>query len=251
MNKLKQRFLDTIIKIINRLYPFPGPYFAFFNFNFLHIKQAISLIKETQFDKNAIIIDVGAAEGYVSALFAKNFPEIKIYSFEPIKSSYGKLVSVSKQYSNIFPVNKAVGSVKCLREINVANRVNASSLFELAPENDNNFITQNINLIAKEEITVSTLDDEIPADLNVILMKLDVQGFEVEALKGANSILKRTQIVLVEVSNHNYYLNGAKYYEIDNFLRSRDFELLSFIPSLKDKNKILEWDSIYINKRLN
>ncbi|MEO6452923.1 MAG: FkbM family methyltransferase [Ginsengibacter sp.] len=250
MNDLKKKLSAIAIKIITRLYPFPGPYFAFFNSYFLHIKQAISLINEKRLDQKNIIIDVGAARGYVSGLFAKYLPETKIYAFEPIKASFGELVIVSKKFSNIIPVNKAMGAAKYLQQINVANRITASSLFELNPQNDDNFITQNINLVNKEEIEVSTIDDEIPANIKVNLIKLDVQGYEIEALKGAINTLKRTYIVLVEVSNHNYYLNGAKYYEIDTFLRTQNFELLSFIPSLRDKNKILEWDCIYINKEL-
>ena len=89
MNKVKQKLLDIIIKIINRLYPFPGAYFAFSNSNFLHIKQAISLIKNFPLDKNNIIIDVGASGGYVSSLFAKYLPETKIYSFDNGKSAIG------------------------------------------------------------------------------------------------------------------------------------------------------------------
>jgi len=250
MKKLKLKLLHLAIKITNRLYPFPGPYFAFFNPGFLHIKQAISLIKENQLDKNNIVIDVGAARGVVSCVFAKYLPETKIYAFEPIKASYNELVEAAKPFPNIITVNKAMGASKYLQEINVANRVTASSLFSFNPESDDNFITQNINLVNKEQIEVSTLDDEIPSNVNVNLIKLDVQGFEIEALKGSVNTLKRTRFVLVEVSNHNYYLNGAKYYEIDEFLRNHNFELLSFIPSLRDKNKILEWDCIYINKEL-
>ena len=81
-------------------------------------------------------------------------------------------------------------------------------------------------------------------------MKLDVQGFEIEALKGAVNCLSRTYFVLIELSNHDYYKHGAKYFEVDDFLRQIGFELQTFIPSLRDKNKILEWDSIYMNKKL-
>ena len=63
--------------------------------------------------------------------------------------------------------------------------------------------------------------------------------------------MKRTHIILVELGNHNYYKDGAKYYEVDEFLRAHNFELLSFIPSLRDKSKFLEWDSIYVNKAIN
>jgi FkbM family methyltransferase len=233
------------------LYPFPGAYFAFFNPGYLHIKQAISLVKEANYDKNNIIVDVGGANGYVCSLFAGAFPETKVYSFEPIKVSYDKLLAVSKQYPNIIPINKALGAANSTMDINVAHRVTSSSLFELNADGDDNFITQNISLTRKETIEISTLDTEIPDNVNINLIKIDVQGFEIETLKGALKAMKRTHIILVELANHDYYKGGAKYYEVDEFLRAHDFELLSFIPSLRDKSRFLEWDSIYVNKALN
>ena len=222
----------------------------FFNPGYIHIAETIDLIKEYNLNETNLIVDVGAADGYVSALFAQQFPFAQIISFEPIKNNYKKLFEVAKEYKNIKPINKALGTKSCGMKINVANRITASSLFKLNPQKDENFITQNISLVRQEEVILSTLDQEIAKDKNINVIKLDVQGYELEALKGSSDTLKRTFLILIEVSNHDYYLNGAKYYEIDQFLRHHEFELVSFLPSLQDKRKILEWDCIYSNKNL-
>lgn len=220
------------------------------NNGYLHIAQTIDLVKEYKLSENNLIVDVGAADGYVSSLFANEFPFTQIISFEPIKDSYKKLCRVAQKYKTITPVNKALGMKSNKMFINVANRITASSLFQLNPQKDENFITKNISLVRKEKIILSTLDEEISKEKNINVIKLDVQGYELEALKGSLNALKRTFFIVVEVSNHNYYLNGSKYYEIDEFLRRCEFELVSFLPSLSDKRKILEWDCIYKNKKL-
>lgn len=224
--------------------------FPIFNPDYLHITRTIELIKEYKLDENNLIVDIGAATGYVSSLFAQEFTSTPIISFEPIKDSYYKLCDVAKNYKNIHPVNKALGIKSNRMCINVANRITASSLFQFNPKEDENFITKNISLVRKEEIILSTLDQEIPIAKSINVIKLDVQGYELEALKGATNTIKRTYFILIEVSNHNYYLHGVKYYEVDEFLRQNDFELVSFLPSLTDKTRILEWDCIYRNKKL-
>lgn len=218
---------------------------------YLHIAKTIELVKEYNLNENNLIVDIGAADGYVSSLFAQEFPSTPIISFEPIKESYKKLCEVAKNYKSINPVNKALGIERNRMSINVANRITASSLFKLNPQEDDNFITQNISLVRKEEIVISTLDHEIENDKGINIIKLDVQGSELNVLKGSVNVLKNTYFIVIEVCNHDYYENGAKYYQVDAFLRQKNFELVTFLPSLQDKKKTLEWDCIYRNKNVN
>ncbi len=81
-------------------------------------------------------------------------------------------------------------------------------------------------------------------------MKLDVQGHELEVLKGAVNTLKNTAIVVAEMSNHHNYKGAPLYYDIDEFLRRNNFSLYDQCLSLKEDGKLLEWDGIYVNNNL-
>ncbi|MDJ1502178.1 FkbM family methyltransferase [Xanthocytophaga agilis] len=249
--KKDSNLLDLVLQefkeeIHTRMENYPSP----LNPGYNHIDKSVEILKRTTGNQaDLLIVDIGAATGYVSELFAKTLPEHTIYSFEPIKNSYEQLKNKSEFYKNIIPRNKAIGSSNTELEINVANRITASSLYALNPGEDNNFITQNINLTRKETITVSTLDTEISIGQRIGILKLDVQGYELEALKGAYRCLEETYIILVEVSNHNYYTGGAQYYEIDDFLRKKGFRLYTIIPSLRENGRMLEWDCIYTNQK--
>jgi hypothetical protein len=86
-------------------------------------------------------------------------------------------------------------------------------------------------------------------NLPVACMKIDVQGHEVQVLKGASESLKRTKYLLLEMANHSDYDNGAQYHEVDAHLRKLGFQLQNiFAPFSYDT--LYEFDAIYVNKSI-
>jgi FkbM family methyltransferase len=54
------------------------------------------------------------------------------------------------------------------------------------------------------DITIETLDSMIPEDRNISIIQLDLEGFEIPALKGAINIIKRCKpILILEILSHN------------------------------------------------
>ena len=100
-----------------------------------------------------------------------------------------------------------------------------------------------------EEIEITKLDISIPVTETVGILKIDVQGYELEVLKGAINTLLRTSIILLEMNNHDGYKGSPKYYELDEFLRNQKFTLYDIFPSTKDDGRLKEWDSLYINNK--
>ena len=81
--------------------------------------------------------------------------------------------------------------------------------------------------IGSIKVNITTLDSAI-ADVNMpknTLVKIDVQGFELQGLQGAVSTLKKVQFVLVESSKAELYEGQALYSDIDQFLTQHGFVL--------------------------
>ena len=58
-----------------------------------------------------------------------------------------------------------------------------------------------------------------------ILIKIDVQGFELEVLKGSRKLLKKTKYVLLEVSQNEMYKKQPKESKIIDFLQKNNFKI--------------------------
>jgi FkbM family methyltransferase len=213
-----------------------------------HIYRSIRLAKKL-LNKKFIILDIGGGIGATVKLFSQFFPENKIMVFEPINDNFNAIKSRFSSDTNIEVINFAVGNENSIKKINIANRITSSSILPLEADlNSAVFNEKNLGQTRVESIEIVRLDDFMLSDHNEIgIMKIDVQGFELDVLKGAEATLKRTDILVLEANNHNGYVGSPKYYDIDKFIREHDFTLYDILPSIVDNGKLKEWDLIYLN----
>ncbi len=78
------------------------------------------------------------------------------------------------------------------------------------------------------EVRITTIDNYFGNILNEghknILLKIDVQGFELEVLKGAQKTLNMISACLLEINFTNLYKNQASFNELYEFLHRMGFE---------------------------
>lgn len=216
---------------------------------YLHIEKSIDLAKKMKLE-NMDILDVGGAIGNTARLYAQSFPKSKVWVFEPMHETYSKLQAATSSFPNISLVNKAVGSTLGKSVINRANRITSSSILNIRSEKNSAVFADTLIKKGEEEIEITTLDSTIPKDAKISILKIDVQGYELEVLKGAKETLMRTNIITLELNNHDNYQNAPKYYEIDEYLRKSNFTVYDLFPSLKDNGRLKEWDAIYVRNEL-
>ena len=103
----------------------------------------------------------------------------------------------------------------------------------------------------QKNIQIKTLDEVMDDKkiLEPILIKIDVQGFELEVLKGAEKILAKTNHLILEVSETEIYQNQPLSSEIITFLEDRNFKILN--QTTKTKNNLsnsLQGDVLFQKK---
>jgi FkbM family methyltransferase len=213
-----------------------------------HINKAISIARK-YCSGSDIIIDVGGADGTTPIIFSRAFPDNIIYVFEPINENYSVIKKLIKKYPNIKLIAKAAGNSEGKSTINKASRITSSSIFELNADQGSSVFAEQLKNEGKENIEITMIDNVISQE-NTAVFKIDVQGFELEVLKGAVRTLKNTNVIVLEMNNHDGYKGAPKYYEIDEYLRNNNFTLYDIFPSFKDEDRLKEWDSIYLNNIL-
>ena len=105
-----------------------------------------------------------------------------------------------KYKKNITFHNLALGSSICSKEFLITSRMDSSSFLKVASNTNK---SKNYSVIEKRDIKVSTLDEILLNEIFLypLLIKMDVQGYELEVLKGAKNLLKKTDYLLLEVSD--------------------------------------------------
>ena len=156
---------------------------------------------KTQNKKFKNVIDIGAWCGTWSKAI-EPFTR-SVISFEPDKVHFECLQRNCT--INCIPRLEAVGS-----------RIGTISLTQ------DNF-TQAKRIDTSGDIKLVTLDST--GYENVDLIKIDVEGYEMEVLKGAGKLLETVQYIMIELNN-NSKKYGSSNIEIENYLRSLGFKVL-------------------------
>lgn len=187
----------------------------------------IELLELTRISPAKVIYDIGAYRG-TWALLAKSITNCNtIHAFEPLKKHLDYLYPGVQENQDIIFHNIALGCSPGFQEINITNKSDASSL--LAPNADVS-IQYGVEKVGQELVKVFPLDEyrkshDLPWPN---LIKLDVQGYELECLKGSFDCLNSATWVLCEVSFTKYYSNQPLFHEIAAFLNDFNFSVYAF-----------------------
>ena len=183
------------------------------------------------------IIDIGASYGGYAKKIRKLFPNAKITSFEPIPASYKSLTSFFETDPNFKAFNVALGDRTGTMEFFENDYVGSSSLLEMADLHKEAYPqTKNYSKI---NVDVDTLDNMIePSDLDsMVLVKIDVQGYEENVLRGAEQLLPHVDIIFTEVSFNPLYKGQLLINGIIDLLKENGFAIAgveNVSQSLKD-----------------
>jgi len=208
------------------------------------------LVKELKFKT---LFDIGSNKGQFILLIEKIFDIDKnIYSFEPIKEIFEKQKIFFSNKKNIFFFNFALGEKSSRKTLNITKRKDSSSFFEV---NDN---IKNTDYLVdeKREIEIKSLD-EIMENRNLIkpiLAKIDVQGYELDVLKGSKNLLKKIKYIIIEVSENEIYAGQALANKIVKYLNDMNFKPIKEtkiykISGTEFKQKDILFENIFLKNQ--
>lgn len=186
--------------------------------------------------KGDVVIDIGAHIGYYT-LIAANIvgKKGKVYAFEPDLKNFNILVKNIKvnKFKNIIPINKAV-----------AEKNGKLDLFINPTNTGDHRIYQSKDKRKTMKINVITLNNMLRNE-KVDLIKMDIQGSELVALKGASYILAKNKNIkiITEFWPGGLNLSGGSPKEFLQLLRSSKFTLYNID---EEKNRL----SVITDKKL-
>ena len=161
------------------------------------------------------VLDVGAHRGQFALFILHRFPGARLYCFEPLPDARATLgwILAERPEARIFPV--ALGSRSGRATMHVSRRDDSSSLLPLTERQTEAF--PGTEEVAQIEVEVARLDDVlVNADSlpRPCLLKIDVQGNELEVLRGAVGTLDLVDEILVECSFVELYRGQARAEEV-------------------------------------
>lgn len=80
------------------------------------------------------------------------------------------------------------------------------------------------------------------------MIKLDVQGAELDVLRGAESLLPTTKYVLMEVALHRWNKDAPMIEDVLSFMASHEFELIDIVDTHFTQNYLFQIDVVFAHK---
>jgi len=171
-----------------------------------------------------VIFDVGANVGDYAILLAKRFKSSKIYCFEPIPANYKKLVNNTLSLTTI-NVQTAFGSSRGTFELYIGDHNMDGSMataYKKALDNVFQFAGETNSVT---ECQVTTIDDFCAGKIDQIdFLKIDVEGHELEVLKGASAMINSGKIQIIQFEFNEFNIFSKSFmWEFYDTLKQYDF----------------------------
>lgn len=192
------------------------------------------------------VLDVGANKGQFSLAAHYFYPEAIIHSFEPLPEVYDTLKHNTRKTTAINTYNFALGSTTGVLEFFSNAYSHASSALHVSHLQQ--ALLPHTTSINQVKVPVKQMDELLDkiAFAAPVLLKIDVQGFEKEVLKGAANSLRQIDYLLFESSFVPMYDGEPLFDEMHNFVKSLGFEFIAPVGFFQtDDLQILQMDLLY------
>lgn len=151
---------------------------------------------------DGVIVDAGGHIGMAAVSFARRFPHKKIITLEPSAENYELLQHNTASFENITALNCALGPED--GELQIIDKTGNTDGYVVESKADT---TGNAGALpVVRVVSIPTLLKEIGGD-RIALLKIDIEGFEVELLSGAPAWVGDVGLIAAEL--HERFRTGS------------------------------------------
>jgi FkbM family methyltransferase len=198
-----------------------------------------------------LVLDVGAAGGRFGRELREGGYHREIVSLEPLSQAFARLERVCAGDPRWRCVHLALGPSDEVAEIHVAGNSDSSSLLEMTERHTES--EPRAAYVGTEEIQVRSLDSvwsELVGGAQRPFLKLDVQGFELEVLRGASRSLPQLVGIQAELSLVPLYEDAPLWRELIDYIEGKGFRLCSIESGHYDRRsgEVLQADGIFLRR---
>ena len=190
--------------------------------NFFDVSE-INAIKKLNNYYRLFLIDCGCNFGFYSFYTASLSKENEIISIEASKNTleeFNNNLSINN-FSNIKVFNKAVSDQNDKKmEFNESEKDWESSLIS------SEFSIRQKNIV--DSITIDSILENKNMDDRLLILKIDVEGADLNVLDGAKNIIKKSEpFIIIEFSKYIFKNEKFNYDYLSNFLKINDYQVYS------------------------
>lgn len=193
------------------------------------------------------VLDVGAHHGWFFHCWLDWCPQAEVYAFEPTSESFHRTEELygADPRVKLFPLG--LGAQPGELDFNILADSQVSNSFLTPQPAAWEAIAYQTGAISQRQVKVTTLDRFCAEQrlTGAYLLKIDVQGYELEVLKGAVKILPGIDYVFVEAGIQRLYEGAPSFAEVCLFMESQGFHLMHLRAWHRGNRVLVETDLLF------
>jgi len=190
-----------------------------------------------------VVADGGANKGHVTARLLAALPGARLHAFEPQPRLARKLAKRFADEPRATVHAVALGETAALLPLTVMSRPTLSSLYAPSGIHDK-YADQALAVTETVDVPVARLDAVLD---RVDVIKLDLQGYELPALRGAAGLLPGVRVVVAETALYPLYAGQALLPELTVYLEGFGFELVGVYAFFRDATgRVASGDAFFL-----
>jgi FkbM family methyltransferase len=193
------------------------------------------------------VLDIGASNGDFLRRVRPVLPEVFIHCFEPLPELFAQLQKSVSGDPRAKAWNLALGERDGAGVMHKNDGIFMSSLLPVTEETLRVF--PDTAHWTPQDVTISTLDKWAePQKLEPpILIKMDVQGYEAQVIRGGRATIQKAQVLLLEVSFVELYAGQCLFDELYESVRELGYRCVGMTYPLCDRKsgRALQTDALF------
>jgi FkbM family methyltransferase len=212
----------------------------------------LEIVRRTVGRPNGTIFDIGANVGDMTELYRAMFERPMIHAFEPQPEIYAEL---ERRFGGVEGV--------ALNRMALGGRAGTATMYQNSDPATSSLLPLHPGSSWAEELKLTqraTID--VPLDTvdhycaehgigTIDLMKIDIQGFEPDCLRGAIGMLERhaIRVIQAEIVTHRTYQRRGTFLDLETILVPRGYRLYSVIDVIgNQRGELLSLDALYVRE---
>ena len=209
-------FLNRLRRVGNKVYDHAFPFYALCYRGFkAYTDRAERQLLKGILSKGAVVVDAGANIGIYSRFLSRCVGQTGlVHSFEPSPENFRRLQRATRKLANVRLSQAALGEASGRSKLYVSDKLNVDHRTYATQGHSRRVLP--IDIIA--------LDDYFKPGQRVDLIKMDIQGYELHALRGADRVLADNPDakLLLEFWPYGLKQAGANWIEVVDTLKSKN-----------------------------
>jgi FkbM family methyltransferase len=185
------------------------------------------------------IIDIGVAYGTPGLYGA--FDNVHYHLIEPLKEYKDVIKKLKEKYPLSYSI-AAAGEKEGTITLNVHPDLSGSSILA---ESEGKHVDGEPRIVRLTTLDTEVLENDLKGPF---IIKIDVQGFELEVLKGGTSLLDNTEVIILEVSLFQFYKNSPTFEETIRYMNSIGFSVYDIFSGIYRPldNSLAQVDIVFV-----